>query len=67
VVALFTLKALIHLALESMNPPRPVEDDWRFRIKYLGQYLFASVTTLERVDVGKEDTLFLEPRMVGGS
>ena len=63
----FTLKALIHLALESMDPPRPVEDDWRFRIKYFGQYLFASETTLERVDVGKEDTLFLEPRMVGGS
>jgi len=63
----FTLKALIHLALESMDPPRPVEDDWRFRIKYLGQYLFASETTLERCDVGKEDTLFLEMRMVGGS
>ena len=63
----FTLKALIQLALESMDPPRPVEDDWRYRINFFGRYLYACETTLERVDVGKEDTLWLVRRMLGGS
>ena len=63
----FTLKALIQLALESMDPPRPVEDDWRYRINFFGRHLYACETTLERVDVGKEDTLWLVRRMVGGS
>ena len=50
-----------------MNPPEPVEDDWRYRIKYYGRTLYACETTLERVDVGKEDTLWLVRRMLGGS
>ena len=62
----FTLKALIQLALESMNPPEPVEDDWRYRIEYFGRYLYACETTLERIDVAKEDTLHLVLRMLGG-
>lgn len=60
----FTLKALIQLALESENTP--VEDDWRYRLNYFGQYLYATETTLERCDIGKEDTLFLVMRMLGG-
>ena len=50
-----------------MNPPEPVEDDWRYRIEYFGRYLYACETTLERIDVAKEDTLHLVLRMLGGS
>lgn len=58
----FTMKALIHMVLESLNPPISVEQDFNYRLTFVGKYWLATETTLERCDIAKEDTLQLLPR-----
>ena len=58
----FTMKALIHMVLESLNPPISVEQDFNYRLEFVGKRWLATETTLERCDIAKEDTLQLLPR-----
>ena len=58
----YTLKALIHLALEMLD--RSVEEDWLYRLKVFGASFYATEMLIEELNLAKEDTIMLEPRMV---
>ena len=58
----FTLKALFHMALEEIGDS--VENDYHYRIERHGRFLFATETTLDNIDIRKEDTIFMVRRML---
>ena len=43
---------------------RSVEEDWLYRLKVFGASFYATEMLIEELNLAKEDTIMLEPRMV---
>ena len=62
VLSLYDVPNIYRVPLEMLD--RSVEEDWLYRLKVFGASFYATEMLIEELNLAKEDTIMLEPRMV---